>query len=161
MTQLFKTKCAWSKGANESASRVGQFCHDCLPRTFDCVDVDCVIFKRSTRMTRIMEEKLPGERLSTAQINILPLLAGLVELAVKGKKLPEGSGVFILWHATRNARIEEASDDDEVVIQRVPTNKYEMERMPTWRGKIGEIRAWLSGDFQQIDFSIEEAKDGR
>lgn len=155
MSQLFKTKCAWSKGRDESASRVGQFCHDFLPRTFDCVDVDCVIFKRATRMTRIIEEKLPGEQLSAAQQHVLPLLAGLIELQVKAKNLPEGSGVFVMWHARASARTSEADDDDAVVIQKVPTHKLNMDRMPSWRGKLGEIRGWLSGDFQQIQFSTD------
>jgi hypothetical protein len=160
MSQLFKTRCAWSKGQDESASRVGQFCHDLLPRTFDCVDIDCVIYKRSTGMTRMLEEKLPGEEVSKAQMHVLPRLAQLIELAVKGKIIPEGSGVFLLWHTSPGARISEADDEDEVVLQQVPTNKYAMERMPTWRGKFGDIRPWLSGEFQKIDFS-EEAPHGR
>jgi len=160
VSQLFKTKCAWSKGSDESASRVGQFCHDYLPRTFDCVDVDCVIYKRATGMTRILEEKLPGEKISKAQVHVLPKLAQLIELAVRGKLLPSGSGVFVVWHANVNSRISEADDDDDVVIQKVPTNKYELEQMPTWRGKLRDIRPWLSGEFQEIQFSTE-AMDGR
>jgi hypothetical protein len=160
VNQLFKTKCAWSKGQDESASRVGQFCHDFLPRTFDCVDIDCVIFKRATGMIRILEEKLPGEEVSKAQIHVLPKLAGLIELAVRGKKLPEGSGVFLLYHRNLGAHISEADDDDDVVLQKVPTNKCEMDRMPTWRGKFGDIRPWLSGEFQEIQFTVE-APHGR
>jgi len=160
MSQLFKTRCAWSKGQDESASRVGQFCHDFLPRTFDCVDVDCVIYKRATGMTRILEEKIPGEKVSAAQVNILPKWAQLIELAVRGKIVPEGSGVFLLWHTNRNARVSEADDDDEVVIQQVPTSKYLMHRMPSWRGKLRDIRPWLSGEFQEINFSLE-TEDGR
>ena len=108
-------------------------------------------------MTRIIEEKLPGEELSTAQQNVLPLLAGLIDLQVKGKTLPEGSGVFVMWHATATARTAEADDEDLVVIQKVPTHKLNMDRMPTWRGKLGQIRGWLSGEFQEIKFSVEES----
>lgn len=155
MSNLFKTKCAWSKGQDESASRTGQFCHDHLPRTFDVVDVDCVIYKRATSMMRIVEEKLPGETISVAQSHVLTKLASLIELQVRGKLLPDGSGVFVVWHMNPIARLSEAGDDDDVVIQKVPPHRLDMDRMPTWRGKIRDIRSWLSGEFQNIPFCQE------
>jgi hypothetical protein len=160
MSQLFKSTPAWTKSADESASRTGQFCHDVLPRTFDCVDIDCVIYKRSSGLMRVIEEKLPGEQLSPAQVNILPKLATLVRLGIVNKTLHEDSGVFVVWHLSRGARVSQATDDDPVCVQKVPTNKYDMENMPTFVGKFGDIREFLSGGYQELCFTKESA-DGR
>lgn len=141
---------AWSKAAHESASRTGQYCHDGLPRTFDCVDIDAVIFKRSGRSVRILEEKLPGEEISTAQQNVLPVLANLIELAINANQIRDDSGVYVIWHRNPLARVCEAEDHDIVTIQKVPKSKCEWDSVPTLTASLGELRPFLSGEYWKM-----------
>ena len=92
----------WAKGRHESASLIGQWVHDTLPPMFDGIDVDFVVWKRSRRCLRIVEEKLAGERIYPSQTRLLPVLAGLVAAGVRAGTLAADSGVFVLhwWQAS-------------------------------------------------------------
>jgi hypothetical protein len=152
---LFKSGPAWSKGADESASRTGQYCHDQLPRTFDCVDLDAVIYKRSGSLMRILEEKLPGESISLAQSNVLPKFAMLIELGIRGKQLRDDSGVFIVWYHSPMSRVCDAGDDETVTVQKVPCNKYDLSCMPSFTTTVSELRGFLSGEYWKMPITPE------
>lgn len=160
---LFKSGPAWSKGADESASRTGQYCHDHLPRIFDCVDLDAVIYKRSGNSMRILEEKLPGERISSGQSNVLPKLAMLIELAVRGKQLRDDSGVFIVWYHNPMSRLCDAEEHETVTVQKVPCSKYDIESMPSFTTTVGDLRGFLSGEYWKFPETpaSEEHANGR
>lgn len=106
----------WAKGRHESASRIGQWVHDTLPPEFDGIDVDFVVWKKSRRCLRIVEEKLAGERIYPSQARLLPVLAGLVAAGVRSGSLAADSGVFVLhWWQTGDVP---AGDDSKFRITR-------------------------------------------
>lgn len=82
---------------NISHSAFGQWVHDNFPNNFFWSDVDGIVFKRATRILRVMEEKRPGQTLKDSQRTILPLLArGVSRLVDLGIIHPQ-SGVFIIY----------------------------------------------------------------
>lgn len=80
-----------------SHSEFGQWIHDNLPITFYSIDIDQIVYKKQTRILRVIEEKLPGQRLKSSQNCIFPLFAKGIAHLVKTGTISEGSGVFILW----------------------------------------------------------------
>jgi hypothetical protein len=89
------TSRSFHKGANESASLLGQLLHDWEPREFDIFDMDCVVYKRDRRCLRYFEEKLPGEQLSRAQETNLWMLSVSIEIMKSTGNLRDG-GVWVV-----------------------------------------------------------------
>jgi hypothetical protein len=86
----------WVKGRHQSGSRIGQYQHDHLPNTFTAVDVDNVVYKRSTNILRVFEEKLSHESMKPAQLELLQKVARMVKHEVLVRHLAVGSGVWLL-----------------------------------------------------------------
>jgi hypothetical protein len=84
-----------NRGPDESSSALGQWVHDRLPHTMNAVDADLAIHARSTRIFRHVEHKLPGQELSAAQREILPLYAEAVADLVARGRLARESGAFV------------------------------------------------------------------
>lgn len=82
------------RGPHESSSELGQYVHDNFPREFNFVDIDAAVHKRRTAVLRILEHKLPGQDLSPAQWDVLPLLAIALELLGSTGGVARTSGVF-------------------------------------------------------------------
>lgn len=86
-------------------SDLSRYCDEHLGFDFNFLDGDEVLLRysaqgmthaRSTGVLRIIESKRPGEQVRRSQIDVLPLLARAIDLAVQDGVLAEGSGVFVL-----------------------------------------------------------------
>lgn len=82
---------------NISASELGQYIHDELPRTFDWIDIDGATQKTSKNTLRIIEQKNPGQRLKGSQRRIFSKLAKAINFLICERDISENSGVFIVW----------------------------------------------------------------
>lgn len=82
---------------SESSSALGQHIHDEFPKVFDWMDIDGVIYKRSTGLLRVIEHKDPGRRLSSSQSRVLPILALGIQSQIDSGLLHERSGVYVTW----------------------------------------------------------------
>jgi hypothetical protein len=83
-----------NRGPDESSSALGQFVHDELPRVMNAVDTDLALHARSTKIFRHIEHKIPGQDLSRAQRDVLPLYAEAVAALVARGRLGQQSGAF-------------------------------------------------------------------
>lgn len=81
---------------DDSASELGQWVHDNLPRKFSFMDLDGVIWKAGPNVLRIVEQKHPGQGLKLSQRLILPLLAGGIDGLIEQGKISRQSGVFVV-----------------------------------------------------------------
>jgi len=84
-------------GPDISHSKFGQWIHDSFPKKFYFIDVDGIIYKRKTKILRILEWKKPFQKLKPSQKYILPLLAQGIEYLIRMKFISEQSGVFIIF----------------------------------------------------------------
>lgn len=87
----------WINNPNRENSKLGQWITDNLPVTFFWCDIDGVVYKKSTRVLRIVEWKYPGQRLSKGQSTILPLLSKGINVLITMRILHPQSGVYGLW----------------------------------------------------------------
>jgi len=69
--------------------------HDEAPHIMYLTDVDAVLFRKRSRILRILECKYRNEPVRNSQKTVLPLLAKLVRLGVEMGILSVGSGVFV------------------------------------------------------------------
>lgn len=85
-----------------------------LPLDFYYQDIDGSMFKRDTRILRVIEAKWNREAVTNGQKTQLPIYAAMVEWAVERQMLAQTSGVFIV----------RAIDDswDRVTVTRVLPN---------------------------------------
>lgn len=81
---------------HESTTEYGQHIHDDLPNHFFWSDLDMVVYRKSSRVLRVIEHKLPGGRLSPSQEAILPLLQLGVESLIERDLVATGSGAYII-----------------------------------------------------------------
>ena len=108
------------RGAHESSSELGQYIHDELPNQFYLMDNDVTVFKRATKILRVVEHKYVGQGLSNGQIAILPKYAMMIHNMQESLGLHPASGVFAVWSD---------SPFDVAVIQRVsPTIGYDLQQ---------------------------------
>jgi len=87
----------WIKGQHESASRIGQYMHDHMPRKFDVFDGDhfsmngehahmkAATFKKARNCMRIIEEKLSHEQISTGQNRWMNRIASMMIDSMHGE----------------------------------------------------------------------------
>jgi hypothetical protein len=85
-----------NRGPHESSNGLGQHIHDQIGRSMDVVDIDLVVFKRATRLLRIIEAKPPGGELGTAQCFVMPILALAIRILAGIGELHPNSGVYML-----------------------------------------------------------------
>jgi hypothetical protein len=85
-----------NRGPDESSSSFGQFVHEKVGRVMYWSDIDGVIYKKKTKVLRIMEHKRRSESLSDGQKEILPLLAKSIQLLAATRLIHEQSGVFVV-----------------------------------------------------------------
>lgn len=83
------------RGMHESSSLLGQYVHDNFDRVFSWIDVDALVWKRSKRRLLIAEHKYPGQQLSSAQREVLPLLGRIVALAIEHGLIAQGEVVSV------------------------------------------------------------------
>lgn len=86
-----------SKKSDESSSALGQHVHDSYPTTFYFMDIDAAIYKRATRILRIVEHKNPDQVVRPSQRAVLPMLSLAVQGMVQANLVHPESGVFVLW----------------------------------------------------------------
>jgi hypothetical protein len=86
-----------NRQAHESSSRFGQWIHDEFGRTFYAADIDLVVFKKQTRILRVLEHKPTGGSLSEGQKRILSLAAIAVKVLALTRMIDSESGVFVVW----------------------------------------------------------------
>lgn len=71
-----------NRGPKESSSLFGQWVYDDVPHVFDFVDLDGLVWRRSTRVLYIVEEKHGNHGLSRSQQAVLPLLGRALALLI-------------------------------------------------------------------------------
>jgi len=103
---------------NRSSSEFGQWIHEKLPRVMFAIDLDMVIYKKSTRILRIIEEKRPHQCLKDSQQCILPLLAKAVDSLKREGMVHRQSGVFVVFTEPpfNSGRIEQIGGEYEMTL---------------------------------------------
>src|SRR5262245_14952791 len=87
---------------DESSSEFGQYMHDRGEqdrrwREHYWLDIDGVIYKKRSRVLRIIEHKNRGGGIRPSQETVLPLLAKALQLLIATKLIHEQSGVFVAY----------------------------------------------------------------
>lgn len=85
-----------NRGPRESSSGLGQHVFDRIDHVMDLVDIDLVVFKRATRLLRIIEAKPPGGELGIAQRFVMPIIALAIRVLAGIGELHRDSGVYVL-----------------------------------------------------------------
>jgi hypothetical protein len=85
-----------NRGPRESSSGFGQYVFNEIGHVMDLVDIDLVVFKRATRLLRIIEAKPPGGELGIAQCFVMPILALAIRILAGLGELHPNSGVYML-----------------------------------------------------------------
>ena len=86
-----------ARRGDESSSVFGQFIHDQFPNEFYWLDIDGVIYKRTTKILRVVEHKpASGRGLSSSQRTVLPILASMLGVSRSCRLLHPESGVFVV-----------------------------------------------------------------
>lgn len=85
-----------NRGPNESSSAFGQFIHDAFPNSFWWIDVDGMIYKKATRILRVIEHKPVGGQLRPSQQFLLPMIATCIRILIALRLVHEQSGVFLV-----------------------------------------------------------------
>jgi hypothetical protein len=85
------------RNKNISKSELGQWIHDKMPNDFYWLDIDGIVYKKATKILRIIEEKKPGQELKPSQLLVLKNLAIAIDYLVEQNIVSIGSGVFVLW----------------------------------------------------------------
>lgn len=86
-----------NRGRTESSSALGQYVNGKFAKDFWWLDIDGVIYRKETRILRIIEHKYSGQSLTRGQREVLPLLAKSVQLLATGIGLVDSqSGVFVV-----------------------------------------------------------------
>lgn len=101
-----------------SHSELGQWIHDNFPNTFYWMDLDGVIYKRATKILRIVEWKHRGQRLKSSQNTVLPLLAKGIDFLKTCNLISSESGVFVVWSCPpfKSALVRRISDDEGIEL---------------------------------------------
>ena len=87
---------------HESSSEFGQYIHDRgerdpVWRQIYWLDVDGIVYKKKTKVLRIIEHKNRGGSIRDSQETVLPLLAKAVQLLVATRVVHHESGVFVAY----------------------------------------------------------------
>ena len=82
--------------STESSSAYGQHIFDDYTHSFFFCDVDGVVYKRDTRILRVIEHKLPSKKLKPSQTTILSLFADAVASMIRDGNVDAQSGVFVI-----------------------------------------------------------------
>ena len=85
-----------NRGMNESSSAFGQHIHDNYETTFWWIDIDGIIYKKTTHIFRVIENKSRDGNLRPSQKYILPLLATIIMMLIYLNILHKESGVFLV-----------------------------------------------------------------
>lgn len=125
-----------NRGAHESSSPLGQYVHDKLPNQFYWMDADGVIYKKATRIMRIIEHKFTGQSVSASQLEILPKLATMIRSAAAFERVNEHSGCYIVW---TNYEFTEA------IVERLKP-KLQIETYPAFLIVGDNLKRFMSGD---------------
>lgn len=80
----------------ESSSALGQILSRAGPKYIGVSDADAIIFKRTKKILRIIEQKNPDHTMGSSQKGILSLLSNIFDLAKDNGLLHKDSGVFVL-----------------------------------------------------------------
>jgi len=90
-----------NRGWRESSSAYGQHMHDDRSHNHYFMDLDGVIYKRETRILRIIECKKPGQSLKKSEETVFNFLCHIMKYAMSGNKswLHPESGVYVV-HAS-------------------------------------------------------------
>ena len=138
---------SFHKAADESASLLGQLLHDRERRNgrceFDVIDMDCVVWKASTRTLRYFEEKLPGEVVSPAQRRNLGILATFLRVAVVFRVLHDG-GVFLVRFDTDCS--DTFTDDSPIQVAEVEATPFTFGYGEPVIGNWTRFRALFTGE---------------
>lgn len=134
---------SFRKGADQSTSLLGTLLHEREPRTFDVIDMDCVVNKSERKCLRYFEEKLPGEELSRGQHRNLGLLACFLKVGVAFNILKSG-GVYIVWWPTDCP--DEITDDSPIRVQQVCATPFHTEYRAEWSGVWADFRPLFTGE---------------
>lgn len=129
----------WKKSMHQSASKIGQYIHDKLPKEMSVFDMDCGVFKISRGCLRLIEEKLPSEVVSRSQDNLFFKLASLISFGIKNRELTSDSGIFVLkW----------ISDLDENVVLSWYTP---FRTIKTCQRKLSALQDFLCGERIELE----------
>lgn len=128
-----------SKRSHESSSALGQHVHDTLPTTFYWMDVDGAVYKRATRILRIIEHKNRDQSVRGSQRQVLPLLAIAVQGLVDANVVSPESGVYVMWSE---------GDFTSGAVNRVTTDPHANWAIPSNAVELGAdtLRLFLSGE---------------
>ncbi len=91
--------------------------HDNAPHVMHLTDIDAVLYRKRSRIMRIVECKYRNEPLRKSQQDILPVLADCIKLAINTGIIAQGSGVYL-------ARYDEG---DNLVLVKQIGEDYEQE----------------------------------
>lgn len=80
-----------------SSSELGQYIHDNYPVHFYFADIDGAIYKKATRMKRVLECKRPGQPLKASQKWLLEDVAKEIGRQIELGLISPESGVFGVW----------------------------------------------------------------
>lgn len=86
----------WIRDPSRSSSELGQMVKETLPRTMFFMDVDGVVYKKATRILRVIEQKQPGQQLKPSQETIFPMFARMIAREIEDGLLDSQSGVFVM-----------------------------------------------------------------
>uniref|UniRef100_A0A6M3L5R3 Uncharacterized protein n=1 Tax=viral metagenome TaxID=1070528 RepID=A0A6M3L5R3_9ZZZZ len=75
---------------------MGQYIHDTFPHTFWFMDIDAIIYKKATKIMRIVERKKAEGELRFSQKFLLPILAVCISFLICFRYLNKQSGVFLV-----------------------------------------------------------------
>ena len=151
------TQNIYRKQFDQSASKIGQWVHDNEPLTHDGIDIDHVVWKSERKCFRIIEEKIAGETLRPSQRRILPLLAGMIQLARVAGLVSSDSGVFVLWWWQKDSdpvRDEHGNDVANLRLQHVTSGGFGPKIVCTFSTALDIA---CGREFS----TCQEAKDGR
>ncbi len=86
----------FAERSDVSHSEFGQWIHDYFPNTFYCMDIDAIVYRRKTKVLRILEWKKSWQKLKASQRCILSLLARAVKHLIALNLVSCQSGVFLV-----------------------------------------------------------------
>jgi hypothetical protein len=103
------------------------------------MDVDGAVYKRATRILRIIEHKNRDQSVRRSQRQVLPLLAIAVQGLVDANVVSPESGVYVMWSE---------GDFATGAVNRVTTDPTANWSIPTNAVELGAdtIRLFLSGE---------------
>ena len=137
---------SFHKGADESASLLGQLLHDRERPNgrceFDVIDMDCVVWKSTTWTLRYFEEKLPGEKVSDAQRRNLGILAMFIRVAVVFRVLGDG-GVYLVRFDTDCS--ENFTDESQIIVAEVEATPFTFSYSESVVGNWQRFRTLFTG----------------